>query len=71
MIASARDTSSFSSPVRSLPNRIPTPLPIRQAHPGLPHGVIRPEDALHLPALRGAVVAKTKWRSATASRAFG
>ena len=53
MMASASEISSFSSPVRSRPNRMPTPCAVRQSGMGLRHRRIGAEDALHLPALAG------------------
>ena len=50
-MASASEISSFSSPARSRPNRMPTacPAPIRRVQ--IAQRLVRPEDALHLPAL--------------------
>ena len=53
MIASASETSSFSSPVRSRPNRMPIALPGSEPRLRLLHGGIGREDPLHLPALAG------------------
>ena len=68
MIASASAISSFSSPVRSRPNRMPTPCPCGEPPLRLPQRLFGRETRFIWPRSR-AVVAKTKLRSATASRA--